>query len=88
MTVLEIIAGGLLIISCIGIIIVVTVQMPKSGGISSAIMGGDSGGANARGRSRNNDAKLAQLTKVFAVVFFIVTFAVNLIVLIANRGTA
>lgn len=80
MSVIEIIAGCLLIISCILIIVVVTIQQPKGSGLSGAIMGGE--GTQAQGRrGRSNEAKLARTTKILAIVFFVVTFAVNIIVL-------
>lgn len=79
MSIMEIIAGSMLVISCIIIVVIVTIQQPKGSGISGAIMGGDSSSQSRRGKS--NDAKLARLTRVFAIAFFIITLAVDIIIL-------
>lgn len=81
---LEIVAGSLLILSSIIIIIAVSLQSNKGGGLTSAIMGGEGPGGRERGKS--SDAKLATLTKWLAVVFFVVSLAVNIIALIAKKG--
>ena len=80
MSILEIIAGSLLIISCIMIVVIVTVQQPKGSGISGAIMGGETQSSGNR-RGKSNDAKLARLTRIFAIAFFVITFAVDIIIL-------
>lgn len=75
---LEIIGGILLIISSILIIIVVTMQESKQSGLSAMTGGSDSYLSKNKGKTL--DSKLAQVTKILAIVFFIVTLAVNLII--------
>lgn len=79
MSILEIVGGGMLIVSCLLIILLVAMQSEKGEGLSGAIMGGSSAAATSRGRSRSNEARLGRLTKIFAVVYFVMTFAVNII---------
>lgn len=84
MTTLEIVAGSFLILCCIIIVIAVSLQSSKGGGLTSAIMGGDGPGARERGKT--SDAKLATLTKWLAILFFVVTLAVNILALIAKKA--
>ncbi len=81
MSAIEIIAGILLIVSCVLIIVLVMLQSSKGSGLSGAIGGGAY--ADARGKTKANEAKLAKLTKVFAVIFFVITLAVNIVTLVA-----
>ncbi len=83
MSLIEYIAGGLLMISCIFIIVIVTIQQPKGNGISGAIMGGDTQVQQGR-RGKSNDAKLARVTKFLAIIFFVVTLVVDIIVLLTK----
>jgi len=62
------------------IVVIVTIQQPKGSGISGAIMGGDSGTQSSR-RGKSNEARLAKLTRTFAIAFFVVTLAVDIIIL-------
>jgi protein translocase, SecG subunit len=73
----EIIAGGVLILSCLIIIIIVSLQSSKGEGLSSAIMGAGAGGGRERGKT--SDAKLATATKWFLAIFFLVTLGVTVI---------
>ena len=73
----EIIAGGVLIFTCLIIIIVVSLQSSKGDGLSSAIMGGGTGGGRERGKS--TDAKLATTTKWLMAIFFLITLGVTVI---------
>lgn len=82
MSVIEIVAGSLLILACISTVIFVSLQSNKGGGMSSAIMGGD--GTTVRGRAKDRDEKLAKITKVLAVVLFVLTFAVSFIAMSAK----
>ncbi len=77
MTTIEIVTGALLLLTCLCIIVAVTLQSGRSDGMSSVIMGGD--GGSVKGRSKDSDAKLAKITKILAVVLFVVTLAVSII---------
>ncbi len=80
MSPIEIIAGVTLLISCVIIIILVMLQSSKGSGLSGAIGGGSYN--DARGKAKANDAKLARLTKIFAIIFFVITLVVNVVSLI------
>ncbi len=73
MTVYEIIGSFLLIITCVLITIAVLLQSSKADGISAL---GGKGASGVKAEAKSMDAKLARITKVLAVVFFVVTLAV------------
>lgn len=73
MSVFEIIGSILLIITCVLITIAVLLQESKKNGMD-ALSGKGSAALSAERKS--NDAKLVRLTKVLAIVFFVVTIAV------------
>lgn len=83
MSILEIIGGALLIVSSLAIVLFVSLQSEKSDGLSGAIAGGSDSSYGNRGNSR--DEKLASITKVFVIVFFVLTLLVNVFVLINNH---
>lgn len=80
----EYLAGSVLILACLSIIILVLLQDNKGSGLSGAISGGDASGMMQRGRTRARDEKLAKITKVLAVVLFVVTLVVDVVSLIAK----
>lgn len=74
MTVYEIIGSILLIITCVLVTLTVLFQSSsKQDGISA--LAGKSAAASAAD-AKSNNAKLVRITKVLAVVFFVVTLAV------------
>lgn len=81
MGILEIIAGVLLILCSVVIIMLVMSQQAKSSGMSAMTGGSDIYGEM---QSRTADAKLAKLTKVAGIVFFVLTIAVSAIALLAK----
>ena len=83
MSVLEIIGGALLVICSLAIVLFVALQSEKSDGLSGAIAGGSDSSYGKKGNT--NDEKLASLTRVFCIVFFVLTLIVNIFVLINNR---
>ena len=83
MSILEIIGGALLILSSIAIVLFVSLQSEKSDGLSGAIAGGSESSFGNRGNSR--DEKLSSITRVLVIIFFILTLAVNVFVLINNQ---
>lgn len=82
MSAIEIVAGILLILASLIIILIVLVQDSKEQGLTSAIGGGANDSFYEKNSSRTRDAKLSRFTKVAAVIFFVVTLAVNIIVAI------
>ncbi len=82
MGVLEIISGCLLILCSIAIIFFVTIQTEHGEGISGAIMGNTN---FAAGKAGSNEEKLAKLTRILTVVFFVLAFVGNIFVLVSNK---
>ncbi len=80
MGVIPYILGGVLIVVSIIIILVVLLQESKNAGLSGAITGGSE---SYLGKSNGTSigAKLAKLTKVCAVLFFVLAIAVYVILL-------
>ena len=74
MTVFEIIGSILLIITCVLVTVTVLFQSSsKADGISA--LSGNSASASVAD-AKSNNAKLARMTKVLAIVFFVITLAV------------
>ena len=71
----EIVLGVVLIAVSVLIVVFTLAQEQKGQGLSGAIMG-ESPATMAAGRERGVDAKLAKLTKICGVVFFVVTLVV------------
>ena len=84
MTTWEIVAGSTLIFSCLVIVIVAMMQSSKGDGLTSAIMG--TGGPSTREKGRTTDQKLAIVTTILAVIFFLVTVGVNIAALLAQAA--
>lgn len=80
MSVVEIIGGVLLLIASLFIVLVTLLQESKQQGMTSAIGGGvnnDSFYGKNSGRTR--EAKLEKLTRIMAIVFFVITLAANVV---------
>ena len=71
----EIDLGVALVVVSVLIIVFTLAQEQKGQGLSGAIMG-ESSAKMAAGRERGVDAKLAKMTKICGVVFFVVTLVV------------
>ena len=79
MSVWEIVSGVLLLISSIFIILVTLLQESKQQGMTPAIGGGSNDSFYGKNSGRSREAKLAKMTTVMAIIFFIVTLVVNLV---------
>jgi len=79
MSAVEIIFGILLIIVSIGIIVFVMMQQSRQAGLSGAIAGGSNDSFFGKNKGRTKEAKLEKWTKVLGGVFFVLIFAVSLI---------
>ena len=78
MSALTIVFTVLQVLSGLAVTAIVLMQSGKSAGLSGAI----SGGAEtflSKGKAKTLDAKLARMTKGFALVFVILTLILNLI---------
>lgn len=83
MGVISYIFGAILILISIILIIVVLLQEGKSAGLSGAIGGGaDSFLGKSKGHSLS--AKLSKITKVCAVIFFILSIAIHAVLIFAK----
>lgn len=78
MNALEIVGGILLIIASILITIVVLMQDSKQSGISA--LGAQSDSYFSKNKGKTLEAKLVSITRIFAVIFLLVTVAMNLII--------
>ena len=83
MSVLEIIGGAMLLLCSLAIVLFVSLQSEKSDGLSRAIAGGSDSSFGSRGNT--NDEKLASITRILVIVFFVLTLIVNVFVLISNK---
>lgn len=79
----EIVGGSLLVVCGLLIVLFVSLQSDKSDGLSGVIAGGSDSSLGARGNSK--DEKLASVTRILVIVFFVLTLAVNIFVLISNH---
>lgn len=70
--------GAVLIISSIFIVILVMLQQSQQQGLSGAIAGGSDSFFD-KNKGRTKEAKLANITKIFAIVFFITALVAVLI---------
>ncbi|MCI6929399.1 MAG: preprotein translocase subunit SecG [Oscillospiraceae bacterium] len=77
MSALQYVFGAVLIILAIFLIIVVLLQESRSAGLSGAISGGaDTFFGKSKGRTM--EQKLVKLTKISAIVFFILTLGITI----------
>ena len=77
MSALQYVFGAILIILAVFLIIVVLLQESRSAGLSGAI----SGGADTlfgKSKGRTMEQKLVKLTKISAIVFFILTLGITI----------
>ncbi len=78
MSVLEIISAILLILACVFVVLVVLMQDSKQG-MSQTISGTSGDNYYQKNSGRTREAKLARMTKVAAIVIFVVALLVNVI---------
>lgn len=78
MNALEIVCGVLLLISSLLIILIVMMQSGRESNMSASFTG-VTDSYLGRNQSRTREARLEKLTKILAVVFFVVTLVVNIV---------
>lgn len=77
MDALQYVFGAVLIILAVFLIIVVLLQESRSAGLSGAISGGaDTFFGKSKGRTM--EQKLVKLTRISAIVFFVLTFGITI----------
>jgi len=72
----EIIGSILLILSCIILVIVISMQSSKSSGLAALGAVQDTSTVAGRNKAKTMDALLLKVTKVVAIVMFVLTFVV------------
>ena len=80
MEVYEIVLGISLIVTAISIVILVLLQESKTEGLSGAIAGGAET-FFGKNKGRTMEKKLVNLTKVFAVLFFVLSLVTTCLLL-------
>ncbi|MBR1811349.1 MAG: preprotein translocase subunit SecG [Clostridia bacterium] len=78
----EVVFGCALIVLAIFITIIVLLQKSNDDGLSGAIVGGSSDTFYGKNKGRTRDAKLAKITKILAVAFFVVVLAASFVMAI------
>ena len=78
MDALKITAGILLLVACILLIILFLMQTSKQSGLS--LLTGSSDSYFSKNKSKTLDAKIVNLTRIFVIVFFVLTVALNIFV--------
>ena len=78
MSTLKLILTIVQLLSGLAVTVIVLMQSGKSAGLSGAIAGGAETFLS-KGKAKSLDAKLAKATKWFALVFVLLTLALNLI---------
>ncbi len=81
----ELLIGIILVLTSIAIVVLVLMQQSRRAGLSGAI----SGGAETffgKNKSHSTEAKLSRLTKIFGVIFFVVSlFCTFLLAFMVSR---
>lgn len=75
MNAFEIAGAIILLLACVTIIGVVMMQESKSNGMS-AVSGADSGANFGKNRAKTKEVLLNKVTKVAAIIFFVISLAV------------
>lgn len=79
----EIVVGIVLIITSLILVTTVLLQESRSSGLSGAIAGGAETFLG-KGKGKTAEQKLAKITKIVAIVFFILSLVSTLVVLFAK----
>lgn len=83
MEALKIILTIVYVLICIALVVVVMAQEGKEG-LSSAIMGGGSGGSDtywSKNKGRSKEGKLSKATVILATLFIVISIVLNLSVM-------
>ena len=86
MGVIEIVSGIVLILCSIFIVVITLMQSQKQQGMTSAIQGSNNDSFYGKNGQNTREKALERLTKIVAVVFFVVTIAANIIAVIETKG--
>ena len=84
MSALQIVMGALMIVTSIIIVILVLMQQSRSEGLSGAIAGGAESFLG-KNKSRSIESKLVRITKVLAIIFFAISIATGIILMVLQK---
>lgn len=76
----EILLGAILIVTSIALVAIVLMQEGRSDGLSGAIAGGAET-FFGKNKGRTMEEKLVKITKILAILFFVLTLLATLIVM-------
>ncbi|MCR5522833.1 MAG: preprotein translocase subunit SecG [Clostridia bacterium] len=76
----EILIGAILVVTSIALVTIVLMQEGRSDGLSGAIAGGAET-FFGKNKGRTMEEKLVKITKVLAVIFFVLSLIATLVVL-------
>ncbi|MBP1561207.1 MAG: preprotein translocase subunit SecG [Oscillospiraceae bacterium] len=85
---IQIVGGILMLISSILIIVITSMQEQKQQDMGAALSGQSDNFFGKGNVSSSKEQALARLTKLLAIVFFVVTIAVNIIPVIVDKISA
>ncbi len=86
MSVIEIIGGVCTLLASVLIIILCIAQSQKQQDMSSALSGQSDNFYGKNGRGSSREEALASLTRIMAIIFFVVTLAVYIIGAVTNTA--
>ena len=84
MNALQIVMGALMIVASIAIVLIVLFQQGRSEGLSGAIAGGAESFLG-KNKSRSIESKLVRITKVLAIIFFVISIATVIILMFYQK---
>ncbi len=85
MSVMEIVAGSVLIFVSLILVLIVLSMESKDQGLTSAIGGGYNESFYGKNGKSTKDAKLSRIARVCSILLFVVTLTVNIVVSISNK---
>lgn len=83
---IEIVSGIVLIFCSVFIVAITLMQSQKQQGMTSAISGSNNDSFYGKNSQNTREKALERLTKIVAIIFFIVVIGVNIIEVMAARG--
>ena len=86
MSTLEIIGGiAILVISVITVILCLSQEQKSQDSMTAAFTGASTDSFYGKNEGRSREAILAKITRVFGIILFIVTLALNIVPLFVNK---
>lgn len=85
MTVLEIIIGAAILLSCVIITIICMLQEQKPQNATSALTGASNDSFYDKNRGRTKEARLKKFTTILAVAFFVLILFMDIVMPLINK---